>query len=48
MGNKSEKKILLNKEDNEKMNSFFKLDSNFKKFEISNKLHLIFLNFEMN
>jgi hypothetical protein len=48
MGNKSEKKMLLNKEDNEKMNSFFKLDSNFKKFEISNKLHLIFLNFEMN
>ena len=45
IGNKSEKKILLNKEDNEKMNSFFKLDSNFKKFEISNKLHLIFLNF---
>ena len=42
MGNKSEKKMLLNKEDNEKMNSFLKLDSNFKKFEISNKLHFNF------
>ena len=45
MGNKSEKKMLLNKEDNEKMNSFFKLDSNFKKFEISNKLHFNFSKF---
>ena len=45
MGNKSEKKMLLNKEDNEKMDSFFKLDSNFKKFEISNKLHFNFSKF---
>ena len=45
IGNKSEKKMLYSKEDNEKIASFFKLDSNFKKFEISNKLHFNFSKF---
>ena len=37
--------MLFSKEDNEKIASFFKLDSNFKKFEISNKLHFNFSKF---
>ena len=45
IGNKSEKKMLLTKEDTEKMDSFFNLDESFKKFEISNKLHFNFSKF---
>ena len=45
IGNKSEKKTIIRQDDNEKMETFFNLDSNFKIFEISNKLHFNFSKF---
>ncbi len=45
IGNKSEKKMLFNKEDLEKMDSFYNLNESFQKFEISNKLHFNFSKF---
>ena len=45
IGNKSEKKMLFNKEDLEKMDSFYHLNESFQKFEISNKLHFNFSKF---
>ena len=45
IGNKSEKKTINKQDDNEKMEAFFNLDSNFKIFEISNKLHFNFSKF---
>ena len=45
IGNKSEKKMLFNKEDLEKMDSFYNINESFQKFEISNKLHFNFSKF---